>query len=170
VDLIIYATGFHATFPFMDNSYFVNKDGSSPMFLNAFHRECDNLFAGGLVQPADGSFWQLADYQGQLIASFIVAQELDPKKAAWFCNLKETAKPAIDHGVTYVDSERHKLEVQHYRYRTYIKKLLSKFGPMALAKFPDPSAQKAAGHRRASQVKEAFDRPISAPERQTAKV
>jgi cation diffusion facilitator CzcD-associated flavoprotein CzcO len=170
IDLIIYCTGFHATFPFMDNSYFVNKDGSSPMFLNAFHREYDNLFAGGLVQPADGSFWQLADYQGQLMASFIVSQELDPKKAAWFHKLKTTAKPATDHGVTYVDSERHKLEVQHYRYRTYIKKLLGKFGPLAAAKFPGQSARMEAGNRRASQVKDAVDRPRGAQARQPVNV
>ncbi|MHA1166109.1 MAG: hypothetical protein ACTSP0_11105, partial [Alphaproteobacteria bacterium] len=145
------------------------KDGSSPMLLNAFHREFDNLFAGGLVQPADGSFWQLADYQGRLIASFVVAQELDPKKAAWFHKLKATARPAVDHGVTYLDSERHKLEVQHYRYRTYIKKLLNKFGPLAMASFPGQSAQQAAGHR-ASQAKGAVDRPRGTQARQTAKV
>ena len=153
----------------MDNSYFVNKDGSSPMFLNAFHREYDNLFAGGLVQPADWSFWQLADYQGQLIASFIVAQELDPGKATWFHKLKATAKPATDHGVTYVDSERHKLEVQHYRYRTYIKKLLGKFGPLAAAKFSSRSAQLPVGHR-ASRAKEGFDTSLGAQTRQPAKV
>ncbi len=140
MDLIVYATGFHTTFPFMDKSYLVNEDGSSPMFLNSFHREFDNLFAGGLVQPADGSFWQLADYQGQLIASFITAQELDPKKAAWFRKLKATAKPAVDHGVTYLDTERHKLEVQHYRYRSYLKKLLGKFGPLAEARFPESAS------------------------------
>ncbi|GBE43218.1 putative oxidoreductase CzcO [bacterium BMS3Bbin10] len=160
VDLIIHATGFHATFPFMDKAYFVESDGSSPMFLNAFHRELDNLFAGGLVQPADGSFWQLADYQGQLIASFIVAQELDPKKAAWFHNLKANARPAVDHGVTYVDSERHKLEVQHYRYRTYIKKLLNKFGPLAVAKYPGHSAQTAAGHQRSGQGGDALENKL----------
>jgi hypothetical protein len=153
----------------MDNSYFVNKDGSSPMFLNAFHREYDNLFAGGLVQPADGSFWQLADYQGQLIASFIIAQEIDPGRAAWFHKLKATARPAIDHGVTYLDSERHKLEVQHYRYRTYIKKLLSRFGPVAVARFPGQSAQMTAGHR-SIQVKDVVDSPRGTQARQPANV
>jgi cation diffusion facilitator CzcD-associated flavoprotein CzcO len=169
VDLIIYATGFHTIFPFMEKSYFVNEDGSSPMFLNAFHREFDNLFAGGLVQPADGSFWQLADFQGQLIVSFIVAQELDPKKAEWFHKLKATAKPAIDHGVTYLDSERHKLEVQHYRYRTYIKKLLGKFDFLTVERFPSQSAQLPAEHR-ASRAKEGFDTPLGAQARQPAKV
>ncbi len=39
--------------------------------------------------------------------------------------------------MTYVDSERHKLEVQHYRYRTYMKELLSKFGLPAKERFPE---------------------------------
>jgi hypothetical protein len=78
----------------------------------------------------------LADYQGQLIASFIVAQERAPEMAAWFHKHKATAKPATDHGVTYIDSPRHKLEVQHYRYRTAIKKLLKKFGPVTQMSYP----------------------------------
>ena len=148
VDLIVFATGFHATFPFMDKSYFVNEDGSSRMFLNAFHRDYDNLFAGGLVQPADGSFWQLADYQGQLMASFVVAQACDPARAAWFRDKKASFRPDVDHGVTYIDSERHKLEVQHYRYRTYIKKLLGSFGKFAHARYPQPAKEDAPPARR----------------------
>ena len=112
-DLVIYATGYHLTFPFMEKSYIANEDGSTPLFLKLCHREMDNLFAVGLVQPADGGFWQLADYQAQLIASFIIAQELAPGKAEWFRKLKASARPATDHGVTYIDSPRHKLEVQH---------------------------------------------------------
>jgi len=142
-DLIVYATGYHITFPFMDKSYIANEDGSSPLFLNFCHRELDNLFACGLLQPADGGFWQLADYQAQLIASFIVAQELAPERAAWFHKHKATARPDVDHGVTYIDSARHKLEVQHYRYRTAIKKLLKKFGPVTSMSYPAPESSDA---------------------------
>lgn len=139
VDLVIYATGYYLTFPFMDKKYLAREDGSTPLFLKTCHREMDNLFAVGLLQPADGGFWQLADYQGQLIASFVVAQERAPDKAAWFRKLKADTHPDTTHGVTYIDSPRHKLEVQHYRYRTYIKKLLKQFGPAATAKWPEPS-------------------------------
>jgi hypothetical protein len=38
--------------------------------------------------------------------------------------------------VTYLDTARHKLEVQHYRYRTAIKKLLKKFGPVTQMSYP----------------------------------
>lgn len=140
-DLVIFATGYYLTFPFMEKSYIANEDGSSPLFLNICHREMDNLFAAGLVQPADGGFWQLADYQGQLIASFIVAQECAPEKAEWFRKLKAKTRPDVFHGVTYLDSPRHKLEVQHYRYRTYIKKLLKKFGPVASMHYPAPQTE-----------------------------
>lgn len=150
VDLIVYATGYHLTFPFMDKSYMANEDGSSPLFLKVFHREMDNLFACGLVQPADGGFWQLADYQAQLIASFLVAQECAPKKAAWFRKVKATANPATDHGVTYIDSPRHKLEVQHYRYRMAIKKLLKKFGPVTAMPYPSPALSGAMETERAT--------------------
>ncbi len=145
VDLIIYATGYHLTFPFMDKSYIANADGSSPMFLNICHRELDNLFAVGLVQPADGGFWQLADYQAQLVAAFLVAQERDPETADWFRGVKASERPDTFHGVKYLDSPRHKLEVQHYRYRTCIKNLLKKFGPTANAKWPDASVPRGAG-------------------------
>jgi hypothetical protein len=46
--------------------------------------------------------------------------------------------------------------VQHYRYRTYIKKLLGKFGGLTTAKFPGHSVQTAAGHR-AGLAKNAFN-------------
>ena len=138
VDLVVYATGYHLSFPFMDKSYIANEDGSSPLFLNICHRELDNLFVCGLLQPADGGFWQLADYQGQLISAFVVAQELAPEKADWFRKYKATVTPDVSHGVNYIDSPRHKLEVQHYRYRTYIKKLLKKFGSVASMSYPVP--------------------------------
>ncbi|MDA7947810.1 MAG: NAD(P)-binding domain-containing protein [Hyphomicrobiaceae bacterium] len=138
-DLVIFATGYHLSFPFMDKSYLSNEDGSTPLFMSMCHREMDNLFASGLLQPADGGFWQLADYQGQLIATFVVAQEADPEKADWFRKYKATVTPDVFHGVDYLDTPRHKLEVQHYRYRTHIKKLLKKFGPVASMPYPTPT-------------------------------
>ena len=143
----------------MEDGLIANEDGSSPLFMNICHREMDNLFAAGLIQPADGGFWQLADYQGQLIATFIVAQECAPEKADWFRKIKATKTPDVFHGVDYIDSPRHKLEIQHYRYRTYIKKLLKKFGPVASMKYPagPPDAvrtERATGGKRQMQAAE----------------
>jgi hypothetical protein len=145
----------------MDKSYIANEDGSSPLFLQICHREMDNLFACGLVQPADGGFWQLADYQAQLIASFVVAQERAPEKAAWFHKHKRSASPDVTHGVTYLDTPRHKLEVQHYRYRTAIKKLLKKFGPVTAMSYPAHAQSEAMETERATR---GGKRPLKAAE------
>ncbi len=139
VDLIVLATGYQVSVPFMDRNLFVDRNGYSRLFINLFHRKFDNLFALGLLQPAEGSFWQLADYQAQLVTSFIVASEVNAKAANWFRALKASATPKLDHGVNYVDSERHRLEVQHYRYRTYVKGLLKKLGPVSRQRLAFPS-------------------------------
>lgn len=136
VDLLIYATGFNVSFPFLDRRHIFDESGRANLFLHIFHRQRDDLFLVGLATPADGGFWQLADYQAQLIASYIIAQERNSPTADWFRRHKAKAKPTIDHGVTYVKSDRHLFEVQHYRYRTYMKRMLAKFGADQRADFP----------------------------------
>ncbi len=131
IDLLVYATGFRVTFPFMDPSYVLDEEGRSKLFIHTFHRELDDLFVVGLFEPAEGGVWQLADYQARLIASFIAAQGADPARADWFRKLKASATPDIGHGIRYQDTPWHKFEIQHYRFRMYMKKLLKKFGALA---------------------------------------
>jgi cation diffusion facilitator CzcD-associated flavoprotein CzcO len=150
IDLIVYATGFSVRFPFLDPSYILDETGRSKHFIHTFHRELDDLFVIGLFEPAEGGVWQLADYQARLIASFIGASERDPKRAVWFRTLKAKAAPDIGHGIKYQDTPWHKFEIQHYRFRTYMKRLLKKFGPLAAAagaartmQSPEPQSGKA---------------------------
>ena len=131
VDLLIWATGFRPSFPFMDQSYILDERGRSKLFIHTFHREFDNLFVVGLFEPAEGGVWQLADYQARLIASFIAACASDPKRASWFRALKARAEPDIGHGIRWKDTPWHKFEIQHYRFRMYMKRLLNKFGASA---------------------------------------
>jgi len=150
-DLVIYATGFRVRFPFIDEGLILHPDGRSKLFLHAFHRDLDNLFVMGLMEPAEGGVWQLVDYQARLIASFIVAMERDAAKARWFHDLKADAEPDVGHGIAYRDTAWHKFEVQHYRYRSYIKRLLERFGTCAHLPFvaphdatpPSPTVKKA---------------------------
>jgi len=143
-DLVVCATGFHVRFPFIDETTILQPDGRSMLFLHAFHRDYDNLFVAGLMEPAEGGVWQLADYQAKLIASYIVAMERDPDTAKWFDKLKATAIPDVGHGIAYRDTGWHKFEIQHYRYRKYIKRLLKKFGASASKRFADGKAKAAA--------------------------
>jgi cation diffusion facilitator CzcD-associated flavoprotein CzcO len=133
IDLLVWATGFRVSFPFMDPSYILDEQGCSKLFIHTFHRELDNLFVVGLFEPAEGGVWQLADYQARLIASFIVAKARDEKRASWFKALKARATPDIGHGLKWKDTPWHRFEIQHYRFRKYMKRLLKKFGGSAPA-------------------------------------
>src|SRR5512143_1113537 len=99
IDLLVWATGFRPSFPFIDQSYILNPDGTSKLFIHTFHRELDDFFVVGLFEPAEGGVWQIADYQARLIACFIAALEKDTKRAAWFHALKAKARPDIGHGI-----------------------------------------------------------------------
>jgi hypothetical protein len=136
IDLIVYATGFRPSFPFMDQSLILEEDGRSKLFIHTFDRDHDDLFVVGLFEPAEGGVWQLADYQARLIASFIVALASDPRRAAWFRKLKQSAHPDIGHGIPYKDTPWHKFEIHHYRFRRYIDRLLRRFGAAETNAFP----------------------------------
>jgi cation diffusion facilitator CzcD-associated flavoprotein CzcO len=127
VDLIVCATGYKLSFPFIDQQHLAWHDGQPQFYLNVFHPRHDHLFVAGLIQP-DSGLWGLADYQSQLIASFITSIERDPPTAAWFRRLKATAHEDLGHGIDYVDSPRHAIEVEHFSYRERLKRLLKKFG------------------------------------------
>jgi hypothetical protein len=152
IDLVVYATGFRPSFPFMDESVILDEDGRSKLFIHTFSREYDDFFVAGLFEPAEGGVWQLADYQARLIASFIVAQASDPAAADWFRKLKATATPDIGHGIPYKDTPWHKFEIHHYRFRKYMDWLLKKLGVSATRAFPG-SAGEAKAEAKGEQAK-----------------
>ncbi len=123
IDVLIYATGFKISFPFIDTQYLNWRDGRPQLYMNIFHPEYDNLFVAGLIQPDSGQ-WGLVDYQAQVIARFIHAQRHDPTKAAEFRRRKATPRVEMDHSIKYVNSTRHYLEVEHFSYRNGLKKLI----------------------------------------------
>jgi cation diffusion facilitator CzcD-associated flavoprotein CzcO len=125
IDVIIYATGFNIAFPFMDKKHLNWKNGRPNLYLNIFHPRYDNLFVAGLIQPDSGQ-WGLVDYQTQLIAKFICAQEQQPTQADKFRRFKAGPPPSLSHGIKYVDSTRHYVEIEHFSYRERLKKLIKK--------------------------------------------
>ena len=125
VDLVIYATGFKISFPFIDMRYLNWRDGRPELYLNVFHPQYDNLFVAGMIQPDSGE-WGLVDYQAQLIARFIRKQEANPALAEWFRGLKAKRRgPNLAAGIRYVKSPRHLLEVEHFSYRRRLQRLIA---------------------------------------------
>ena len=126
VDLIVLATGYKLSFPFIDDRHLAKQDGRPRLFLNAFHPEYDDLFVAGLIQP-DSGIWGLADLQSQLIASFIIAARTGHPAADWFRRIKSAGSDQLGHGIHYINSPRHSIEVEHYSYRRRLEKLVGKF-------------------------------------------
>jgi cation diffusion facilitator CzcD-associated flavoprotein CzcO len=126
IDVIVYATGFRLTIPFIERKYLNWNNDKPDLFLNVFHPRYDNLFVAGMIQP-DSGIWGLVHYQAELIARFIDAQQENPRLAEWFRRQKSRTHRSLGHGIRYVPTLRHLLEVEHYSYRRRLKKLISQF-------------------------------------------
>src|SRR5262249_19614676 len=98
VDLIVYATGYNISFPFIDREH-LNWQGDRPnLYLHVFHPQYDHLFVAGMIQ-SDSGLWGLADYQAQLIARFILAAERNEAAAERFRQLKREDRPDLGAGI-----------------------------------------------------------------------
>jgi hypothetical protein len=128
IDLVIYATGYKVSFPFLDRSLVLDEGGRPKLWLNAFHPEYDNFFIAGLIQPNSG-IWALVDWQAQLMAAFVRAQEQDHPRADWLRQQKARGHDRLSGGIRYVPSERHALEVEYFTYRERLKRLVRKMNP-----------------------------------------
>ena len=123
IDVLIYATGFRISFPFIDSRH-LNWNGSRPeLYLHIFHPQHERLFVAGLIQPDSGQ-WGLVDYQAQLIARYLAALDRRPERAARFRRQLAARRFDLGSGIRYVSSSRHLLEVEHFRYREYLKRLI----------------------------------------------
>ena len=130
-DLVVFATGYEISIPFLDNSLLFGSDKQPLLYLNVFHPELDDFFAVGLIQ-ANGSIWRLADDQSKLVASYLIAIAERHERADWFKELKRQGHASMVEG-SYVKSDRHRLEANYYVYRRKLKRHLRHFGPMATA-------------------------------------
>lgn len=127
IDVIVYATGYRISFPFMDAGLILDERGRPRLYLNAFHPQRDDLFVAGLIQP-DSGLWGLADLQCRIMAHYLRGLARDPSSVAWFKQLKSAGRVDLGQGVRYLDSPRHALEVEYYGYRRRLLKLLRRFG------------------------------------------
>ncbi len=124
VDVIILATGFKISFPFLDKRYLNWSDGRPGLYLHMVHPTRENLFVAGMIQPDSGQ-WGLVDYQARLITRLIQLQDAGDPAASRFRQHMRAAHPSLSAGIRYVSSRRHLLEVEHFSYRQRLQKLIA---------------------------------------------
>ncbi|MEM9353740.1 MAG: NAD(P)-binding domain-containing protein [Planctomycetota bacterium] len=122
VDLVVFATGFKLTMPFLEDRFLPSGSGNRGFYLNIFHPERDDLFIAGMIQPDSGQ-WGLVDDQALAIARFLTAKKQDAPAASRLRADKRKAAECVRKTIAYVDSPRHDLEVEYYAYRRSLRRL-----------------------------------------------
>ena len=123
IDIIVYATGYRVSFPFLDTRHLNSADGRPDFYLHVFHPTYDNLFILGMLQP-DSGVWQLMDLQARAVARYIQASRADRAVLGKIRALKQGPPPDLGGGIRYVRSERHRFEVEHSSYKRRLRNLI----------------------------------------------
>jgi hypothetical protein len=116
-DAIIYATGYKASFPFLDPALFQVKDNEAPQLYRRMRAlNQPGLYFVGLVQPI-GATIPLVEIQSRWLAGVLAGEIALPAQEAMQSEVREHWR-----GVKrrYVDSARYTLEVD---YRDYARDL-----------------------------------------------
>ena len=129
IDVIVYATGYRATIPVLDEELLPSGGGVAPFFLNVFHERA-GLYAVGLFET-DGAAYPIVSKQAALIASLIRAEDDAPAVVEWFRRLRAAPPPDLRGGIRYLKSPRHAIYVQYDEYVHYLEKTLRKIERMA---------------------------------------
>jgi len=123
-DVVICATGYQTTLPFIDCRLLGADagDGMPRLFMNLLHPRRDDIAVVGLIQPDSGQ-WGITDVQARLVAGMAAARRTSPRAAGWLYTRRQ--QPARPSPIRYVASPRHSLEVEHFSYRRELERLVA---------------------------------------------
>jgi len=118
-DVVIAATGFAISFPFLEPSLLDFANGPVPLYLRAFPPRLPGLYFIGLLQPI-GCVWPLAELQARLVADLIAGRYRLPADVA-----ERIAEEADEVRRTFMATPRHTLEVDYHPFRARLLRELS---------------------------------------------
>jgi hypothetical protein len=119
-DLLLCATGYVLSYPFL-SSGLLGWTGASPqLYLNIFSRQAKNLMVVGMVE-ASGLGWEGRYRQAQLVAEYLAAQRKNPAAAAAFDAAVSGPSPDVTGGYRYLGLDRMSYYVNKDAYRTELE-------------------------------------------------
>ncbi len=127
IDLIVYATGYKVTYPFLRRDHFDWIGKYPDLYLSSLHRRYDNMCCLGLHQTDGGAFDFFA-MQADMMANFILDQDRNIGRANCFRQLKSGDRPDLTGGIRYVNSDRHRTYVKKAVFARYCDRLFKRFG------------------------------------------
>lgn len=114
-DLIVYATGYRVSLPFIDEKLIDWKNGLSHLFMNAIPLNYDNIAFIGYFNIPSG-YGNLANAGGRFLSAYFQAKERKTKSWHIFNRLKQHMNE-IDIGKEqFVNTERHIHELDLWKY------------------------------------------------------
>jgi len=126
-DMIVWATGYQPTIPFIAAEHLPSRAGAPDLFLRLMHRDYDDLFVAGLFE-VDSSVNPTLSRQGRLIAAALRAA--CDCQAAELKSLKRSDLELLGN-VRHVDTERHSIYIQEEAYRQAARRTLERLRVMA---------------------------------------
>ena len=114
VDVIIYATGYKVTFPFLDASYIDTKDNDVALYQRIVDPKYPNLLFLALVQPLC-AMMPIAEQQAIWMANYLTGHYHLPSTSSMEQSLREEHEEIK---AEYVNSKRHTIQIdcQNYTY------------------------------------------------------
>lgn len=153
IDLIICATGYKWSIPYMNADYFTWRGGRPDLYLSLFNREHENLFALGYMET-DGGAYKMFDEMADIISAYLLAKRAGTRAAERFAGLIQKDRPALNGGVKYLASDRHAAYVNKRAYLKYIRRVRARMG------WPALSPEQFASQRVTTQPAEAQQREL----------
>ncbi|MDX1907789.1 MAG: NAD(P)-binding domain-containing protein [Bacteroidia bacterium] len=122
-DLIIYATGYRITFPFLRYEAFdVSATNELRLYHKVIHPDYPGLYFAGLIQPL-GAIMPLADVQNQWIARLITGQCRLPAPAQMQATIESDR---TNMQKQYLHRPRHTVQVDFFEYKSLIVREMKK--------------------------------------------
>lgn len=112
IDVIIYATGYNVSFPFLDDTLIKVENNHLPLFKRIMKPGIDNLFFMGLAQPLP-TLVNFAERQARWMADYLAGGYALPSRDEMEKTIAEDEGRDIGH---YYSSRRHTMQVNFDRY------------------------------------------------------
>jgi cation diffusion facilitator CzcD-associated flavoprotein CzcO len=119
-DVIIYATGYKLSFPFLKHyiEFDVEETNNLRLYKRVIHPNFPNLFFIGLLQPL-GAIMPLAELQAKWITKIVKCECKLPSKEEMLRSIEEDTRILRRR---FDESPRHTLEVDFFTYKSSIEK------------------------------------------------
>lgn len=123
-DMIIYATGYEVSFPFLKNlpEFSVAASNRIELYRRVIHPDHKNLFFLALIQPL-GAIMPLAEVQAKWVAQLISGRCQLPSKEIMRKIIEQDTEKVKKR---YVNSARHTLQVDFHPYKASIEREIKK--------------------------------------------